>query len=39
MKKYKKKRERDEKKKISFFLFNGGLGNLWSTSFGLFRSH
>ena len=35
-----KRRERDKKKKISFFLFNGGgLGDSWSMSFGLFRSH
>ena len=33
-----KRKERD-KKKIIFFLFNGGLGDWWSMSFGLFLSH
>ena len=37
MKTYKKKRE--TKRKDQFFLFNGGLGDWWSMSFGLFCLH
>ena len=36
--KKKKKRER-QKEKNQFFLSNGGLGDWWSMSFGLFHLH